>query len=44
MILHPMEMRFEVDNRKIVLKGMSNGGSRVVSFKRMKRLIRHDQV
>lgn len=41
--LQTMELKFQSDGKRIVLRGMSNGGPRVVSFKRMARLIRHDQ-
>ncbi|KAH9311173.1 hypothetical protein KI387_026208, partial [Taxus chinensis] len=41
--LQTMELKFQSDGKKIVLRGMSNGGPRVVSFKSMARLIRHDQ-
>ncbi|XP_057846650.2 uncharacterized protein LOC131056314 [Cryptomeria japonica] len=41
--LQTMELKFQSDGKKIVLRGMSNGGPRVVSFKRMARLICHDQ-
>lgn len=39
-----MELKFQFDGKKVVLRGMSNGGRRIVSLKRMERLIRHDQV
>lgn len=32
------------EGKRVVLQGMSNGGPRIVSLKRMERLIRHDQV
>ncbi|XP_059078061.1 uncharacterized protein LOC131876635 [Cryptomeria japonica] len=38
-----MEMRFEIDGRKHVLRGMTGGSVRIVSL-RMERLICHEQV
>lgn len=42
--LQTMELRFQFDGKKVALRGMSNGGPRVVTYKRMERLIHHDQV
>jgi len=42
--LRTMEMKFEVNGIQHMLRGISDGGLRVVSLKRMERLIRHDQV
>lgn len=39
-----MEFSFEVDGRKVVLRGMSNGGPREISAKRMEAIFRHDEV
>lgn len=37
--LQTMELMFQSDGKKVVLRGMSNGGPRIVSFKRMAKLI-----
>lgn len=42
--LQTVELKFQSDGKKVVLRGMFNGGPRIVSFKRMVRLIRHDQI
>lgn len=42
--LRVTEMKFEVDSKKHVLRGMLDGSLRVLSLRRMERLIRHDQV
>lgn len=42
--LKRMEFSFEVDGRKVVLRGMSNGGPREFSAKRMEAIFRHDKV
>ena len=42
--LQKMEMRFEVNGKKIVLRGLSAGRLQVVSLKRMQSFFRHDQV
>ncbi|XP_059075207.1 uncharacterized protein LOC131875183 [Cryptomeria japonica] len=42
--LQTMELKFTSEGRKVVLRGMSNGGPRIVSLKRMKKLVRHGQV
>ncbi|XP_057857449.2 uncharacterized protein LOC131066653 [Cryptomeria japonica] len=42
--LQTMELKFHSNGKKVVLRGMSKGGPRIVSFKRMAKLIRHDQV
>ncbi|XP_059064922.1 uncharacterized protein LOC131856971 [Cryptomeria japonica] len=42
--LQTMELKFQSDGKKVVLRGMSNGGPQIVSFKRMAKLIQHDQV
>ena len=40
-----MEMRFNTTNdKKVVLRGMSNGGPKIVSTKRMEPLFRHRDV
>ena len=39
-----MEMRFEVNGKKIVLRGLSVGRLQVVSLKWMQSFFRHDQV
>jgi len=39
-----MEMKFEVDGQKHILRGMSDGGLRTVSIRRMERILRHDHV
>lgn len=39
MNLQNMEMKFNSDGKQILLRGMTSGGPRTVSFKRMERLI-----
>ena len=40
-----MEMRFNIANgKKIVLRGMSNGGPKIVSTKRMEAIFRHRDI
>lgn len=39
-----MEFSIEVDGKKVVLKGMSNGGPREISTQRMEAIFRHDDV
>lgn len=42
--LQTMELKFMSEWKKVVLRGMSHGGLKVVSLKRMERLIRHNEV
>lgn len=42
--LEKLEMRFEYQGQKVILRGLSDGGLRVVSLKRLEHLFRHDQV
>lgn len=39
-----MEFSFEVDGKKVVLRGMSNGGPREISAKWMEAIFKHDEV
>lgn len=39
-----MELEFMVDKKKIVLRGLSDGGPRVVSTRRMESIVRHGKV
>ena len=44
MNLQTMEMKFEVEGKKFLLRGTTSDSPKIVSFKRMERLMRHDQV
>ena len=39
-----MEFLFEVDGKKVVLRGMSNGGPKEISAQRMEAILRHDDI
>lgn len=42
--LEKFEMRFQHEGKTMVLRGLSDGGCRVVSLRRMQRLFRHDDI
>lgn len=39
-----MELRFEVNGRKHVLKAITDTSLQIISYRRMERLIHHDQL
>lgn len=39
-----MELKLKVDGKKVVLRGISNGGPRIVLTKRMEIIFRHGDV
>ncbi|XP_057855150.1 uncharacterized protein LOC131064868 [Cryptomeria japonica] len=39
-----LEFSFKIDDKKVVLRGMSNGGSKIISAKRMEAIFRHGDV
>ncbi|XP_059075191.1 uncharacterized protein LOC131875172 [Cryptomeria japonica] len=39
-----MEFSFKIDDKKVVLRGMSNSGPRIISAKRMEAIFRHGDV